>query len=138
MQLNEIQFKLRRKTRIGRGGKRGNTSGRGQKGQKSRSGRNIRPAERDLILRLPKLRGYKNKPLGDLPKIFNLRDLHKLIENNKVIDIDLFKKEGLIRGGEKKIKILGDGSINKSVEFRGFDVSKSARNKIEKAGGKIT
>ncbi|HQA95804.1 MAG TPA: uL15 family ribosomal protein [Candidatus Colwellbacteria bacterium] len=45
------------KKRIGRGGKRGKTGGRGQKGQKSRAGHKIRPAERDFIQRLPKLRG---------------------------------------------------------------------------------
>lgn len=50
------------KKRIGRGGKRGTTAGRGTKGQKARSGHVIRPAERDLIQRLPKLRGYANKP----------------------------------------------------------------------------
>lgn len=64
MQLHELQpnHGYADRKRIGRGGKRGNTSGRGQKGQKSRAGRRIRPAERDLIQRLPKLRGVKNKP----------------------------------------------------------------------------
>jgi len=64
MQLHELQPDSPNKTRkrIGRGGKRGTTSGRGQKGQKSRAGRRIRPAERDLIQSLPKLKGVKNKP----------------------------------------------------------------------------
>ncbi|OGY60161.1 MAG: hypothetical protein A3B23_00070 [Candidatus Colwellbacteria bacterium RIFCSPLOWO2_01_FULL_48_10] len=66
MQLHELQpvYPNRSRIRIGRGGKRGNTSGRGQKGQKSRAGRRIRPAQRDLIQRMPKLRGVKNKPKG--------------------------------------------------------------------------
>jgi len=64
MQLHELQptFPNKDRKRIGRGGKRGTTSGRGQKGQSSRAGHRIRPAERDFIQRLPKLRGVKNKP----------------------------------------------------------------------------
>lgn len=63
MQLHQLKpdHDLRAKKRVGRGGKRGTTSGKGTKGQKSRSGHRIRPAERDLIQRLPKLRGFKNK-----------------------------------------------------------------------------
>ena len=59
---NSLQ-KDRKKKRVGRGGKRGTTSGRGTKGQKSRSGHRIRPAERDLLIRIPKLRGYRNKSI---------------------------------------------------------------------------
>lgn len=54
--LEPLHHNLEKK-RIGRGGKRGKTAGRGQKGQKSRAGHKIRPAERDFIQRLPKLRG---------------------------------------------------------------------------------
>jgi large subunit ribosomal protein L15 len=63
MLIHELQpeHKTRDKKRIGRGGKRGGYSGRGQKGQKSRAGRRIRPAERDIILRLPKLRGNRSR-----------------------------------------------------------------------------
>jgi large subunit ribosomal protein L15 len=59
MQLHELAptHRSKDKKRIGRGGKRGTFCGRGSKGQKSRAGHRIRPAERDLILRLPKLRG---------------------------------------------------------------------------------
>ena len=58
--------------RIGRSGKRGSYSGRGQKGQRSRSGHRIRPAERDIILKIPKMRGFRNKPKADMPVVFNL------------------------------------------------------------------
>jgi len=63
MLIHELQPEHpgRDKKRIARGGKRGTYSGRGHKGQKSRSGRNIRPAERDIILRLPKLRGNRSR-----------------------------------------------------------------------------
>lgn len=62
MQLHELQPKTKnkKKKRIGRGGKRGTYCGRGLKGQKSRAGRRIRPAVRDVILRIPKLRGKGN------------------------------------------------------------------------------
>jgi len=62
MQLHELQpdHKSKTKKRIGRGGKRGTFSGKGVKGQKSRAGRKIRPATRDLIQQIPKLRGAKN------------------------------------------------------------------------------
>ncbi|MBZ1348680.1 MAG: hypothetical protein KY053_00355 [Candidatus Liptonbacteria bacterium] len=61
MQLHELQpiYKNKPKKRIGRGGKKGNYCGRGLKGQKSRAGHRIRPAEREFVLRLPKLRGKK-------------------------------------------------------------------------------
>ncbi|MBI2010965.1 MAG: hypothetical protein HYS89_01915 [Candidatus Colwellbacteria bacterium] len=62
MQLHQIQptHKTPRGKRIGRGGKRGTYSGRGIKGQRSRAGRRIKPATRELIQRLPKLRGAGN------------------------------------------------------------------------------
>lgn len=64
MQLHELQslHPNKKEKRVGRGGKRGTYSGRGVKGQSSRAGHRIRPAERDLIQRMPKLRGFANKP----------------------------------------------------------------------------
>ena len=61
MQLNNIQRQTKRKysQSVGRGGKRGKTSGRGTKGQKARAGRKLRPEIRDVIMRLPKQRGYR-------------------------------------------------------------------------------
>src|SRR6266852_4622774 len=104
MQLHQFKSNQleRRRKRIGRGGKRGSYSGRGVKGQKSRSGRRLRPAERDLILRLPKQRGFANKPKSDKPVILNLKDIAKLLkahaEKGKtlVIDKDFLKAAGLL------------------------------------------
>lgn len=64
MQLHELQptYPNKSRRRIGRGYTRGKKAGKGQKGQRSRAGHSIRPAEKDLIQRLPKLRGVKNKP----------------------------------------------------------------------------
>lgn len=117
--------KDRAKKRIGRGGKRGTTSGRGTKGQKSRSGHRIRLAKRDLLIRFPKLRGYKNKSIHKKLDIINISDLEKSKET-------IFSEKNL-----GKVKILGNGELKKSVTVQGIPVSKSAREKIEKAGGKI-
>lgn len=116
-----------KKTRVGRGGKRGTTSGHGQKGQKSRSGRRIRPAERELLQRLPKLRGYKNRFRGEKMEVLNVGDLEKYSQNGVVNEKIL----------GKRVKILGDGEIKNSVTVERLPVSKSAKEKIEKAGGKI-
>jgi len=80
--LHEIKLEKPNKTkkRVARGGKRGTTAGRGQKGQKSRAGRRIRPAERDLVNRLPKLRGYKNKAARYKRK---LKKRKKTVDNAK-------------------------------------------------------
>ncbi|TSC83321.1 MAG: large subunit ribosomal protein L15 [Parcubacteria group bacterium Gr01-1014_19] len=115
------------KPRVGRGGKRGTMSGKGQKGQKSRSGRRMRPAERDLIQRLPKLRGTKNKPLEAALPVLNLKDLERVAQSGVVSEKIL----------GRKVKILGDGEIKKPVTIEGLPVSKSAKEKIEAAGGKI-
>lgn len=115
-----------KKTRVGRGGKRGTTSGHGTKGQKSRSGRRIRPAERDLIQRLPKLRGASNLKNAEKLPVINVGDLEK-------------KAKGEIISAENfgKVKILGGGELKKAFTIRNLPVSKSARKKIENAGGKI-
>lgn len=142
MQLHELkgQFKRKNKKRIGRGGKRGTTSGRGTKGQKSRSGHRIRPAERDLIQRLPKLRGFQNKSLKEKSLIISVGDLGKKIEGNSV-DLEILVKSGIIRNSDKnkKLKILNNGDLKKALEIKikGIEISKSARKKIEAAGGKI-
>ena len=116
----------KRKTQVGRGGKRGTTSGHGTKGQKSRSGRRIRPAERDFIQRLPKLRGTRNSKKSNKLLSVNVNGLEKLA------------KDGVISSENAgKIKILGNGEIKKAFTIKNIPVSKSAKEKIEAAGGKI-
>lgn len=139
MQLHQLKptHKSKNKKRVGRGGKRGTYSGRGQKGQKSRAGRRIRPALRDLLIRIPKLRGIKNKPLRPKPLVLNLQNLAKI--GSEIISVQTLKNGGLV---DKKyrgpVKILGDGEVKKPLILKGLSVSKSAKIKIEKAGGKIT
>jgi len=118
--------KNRKVQRVGRGGKRGTSSGRGTKGQKSRSGHRIRPAERDLLIRLPKLRGYRNKSINVKLRVIGLAQLEAMKGN-----------EFSIANLGMKAKILGNGEITRAITVDGIPVSKSAKEKIEKAGGKV-
>ena len=138
MQLHQLQpiTKLRSKKRIGRGGKRGSYSGRGMKGQKARAGHRIRPAERDLIIRLPKLRGFDNKPLKPASIVINLKQLEAKTKGD-IINKKALIESGLIRKSDKIIKILSGGKITRPLKIQGLVVSKKAKEKIEAAGGSI-
>lgn len=119
MLLHEISSSNKAsRARVGRGGKRGTTAGRGQKGQKAHAGRRIRPALHDFIQRLPKLRGHKNKPTSVKLGVINVGDLARLGEI------------------PRNVKILGVGETTKPFSVHG-PVSKSAKAKIEKAGGSV-
>ena len=141
MQLHQIKIKISKpKKRIGRGGKRGTYSGRGNKGQKSRAGRKMRPEWRDLLKKIPKLRGYKFKPVNAKMVVLNLARLNELFKENETINIESLLKKGLIAKMNKKIpavKIVGDGEVNKKLIIEGLKISASAKEKIEKAGGTI-
>jgi len=135
--VTTIHTSRRKKTRVGRGGKRGTTAGHGTKGQKSRSGHRIRPAERDFIQRLPKLKGVKNKP--NTKKIYTVVNVQSLEARflGKIVSPDTLHKEGFVKNKKSTIKILGNGALSKNLSFSHVLVSKSARKKIESAGGSI-
>lgn len=142
MQLHEIKPKTKNKKSktIGRGGKRGTYSGRGQKGQKSRAGRRIRPQLRDIIKKIPKKRGYKFKPVREKPYSINIKSLAKYFKEGEIINPLKLLKLGITeREGRKKIKIkiLGDGNLDKKFIISGCEVSKSAKEKILSAGGTV-
>lgn len=122
-------------TRVGRGGKRGTTSGGGQKGQRSRSGHRIRPAIRDLIQRLPKLRGYRNKQKNDRPVELTLSTLQDV--KASVITIAALVEAGLMENKNQTVKILATGRLAKALKLEGVKVSAGAKAKIEKAGGSV-
>lgn len=128
--LHQLQPNTPRKyprPRVGRGGKRGTTAGHGQKGQKARSGRRIRPALRDYIQRIPKLRGHRNAKRSIPMRIVTLKDLEtKALEG--VITPKTF-------GGI--VKILGTGTLTKKVSVEGLPVSESAKAAILRAGGSV-
>jgi large subunit ribosomal protein L15 len=143
MQLHQISRsrKLRSKKRVGRGGAHGTFSGRGVKGQKSRAGAKIRPAWRDLIKQIPKKRGYKFKPRTEKLVVINLDILNKTFKEGEIVSpASLLKKKLIsrIKGMMPEVKILGGGEIAKKLSFTDFVMSKSARNKIKKAGGTIS
>ena len=144
MQLNQLQRVTPRKyeKRVGRGGKRGKTSGRGTKGQKARAGHRIRPDVREQLKKLPKLRGYKQKSIQDKPLVVNVASLEVAFASNDQVNPSVLLERGLIRSrrGSKKpvVKILGDGELTKKLNVSGCIISAPARAKIEKAGGFIT
>lgn len=134
----------KRLQRIGRSGKRGSYSGRGVKGQRSRSGHRIRPAERDIILKIPKMRGFRNKPKADAAVVFNLGVLSKKFGSQAKAGVPLEVNHALLKtvrllkkDYKGKVKVLGTGEITFPVAVSGFEVSASAKLKIEKAGGSV-
>jgi len=139
MQLHQLQpkYKNKNRKRVGRGGKRGTYSGRGMKGQKSRAGHRIRPAKRDLIQRLPKLRGFKFKSFRIKPKVLNLSELEKKIRGN-IINRQILLQAGLIRKSDRRIKIVGSkkGEIKKVFRIEGVEISKKLKRAVEAAGEK--
>ena len=122
----------------GRGSGHGKTSGKGHKGQKARAGRGIllglEGGQVPLIRRLPKF-GFRSKsPI--LNQVVNVESLNRFT-NGAVVTKESLKNEGLISSVNKPFKILGEGEIKKSVIVKEGSVSKSAQEKIIKAGGKI-
>ncbi|MBM3281361.1 MAG: 50S ribosomal protein L15 [Candidatus Harrisonbacteria bacterium] len=142
MQLHDLRphhLKEKKKTRVGRGGKRGTYSGRGSNGQKQHAGRRIKPAISNLIIRLPKLRGFKNKPKSPKAIIINIKDLAKL-KSDIVSPVTLLEAGFIVkRDLGSKIKLLSDGEAMKAYTVSPEIItSVLARNKIEKAGGKVS
>ncbi len=146
MQLHNISpiHKSKKKKRIGRGGKSGTYSGRGQKGQKSRAGARFEPIIRGLIKKYPKLRGYRFKSKAKILKskitILSLDVLEtKFKSGDKVNSQTLLEKKIICRmkGKIPAVKILGRGELTKTLIIQNCDISKSAREKVEKAGGTI-
>lgn len=147
MQIHQLtrHTPLKRSKRVGRGGKRGKTSGRGTKGQKARAGSKIRPQLRDLIKKLPKRRGYGKNRARTVnssvvkPTPVNLTALGVFSDGDTVTPETLFEKAVITKkkGRLPKVKILGMGEIKVKISISGCEVSKTAQEKIEKAGGSV-
>jgi len=133
---------VKNKKRIGRGNGSGHgtTSGRGSKGQLSRSGGRSKTrlgfegGQMPLHRRLPHIKGFKNTRKVE----FNIVNLSKLerFDEGLTVDFDALVKMGMIMNKENKVKILGSGSLTKKLTVKADYFSKSAIEKIEKAGGK--
>ena len=140
MQLHTLQRKhplKKDRPRVGRGGKRGSYSGRGVKGQKAHAGRRIPSGLKEILSRLPKLRGVKNKSIQEKPEVVNLGDLGKIPGEINIINKNVLAEHGLIKDARNRVKILGNGYIKKPVTLQGLMISQSAKKKIEVAGGTV-
>ena len=142
MQLHELKpiHKLKKRKRIGRGGKRGTYAGRGIKGQKARAGRRLKPVIRELIKKYPKLRGYRFKK-GELgPVILNIETLEKKFQTGDLITPEVLLERKIIpriKGRLPQVKILAKGKLTKSLTIENCLVSKKAKEIIEKAHGVV-
>lgn len=138
MQLHEIApaHPGKTKKRVGRGGKRGDNSGTGHKGQKSRAGHKMNPALHEMLIRIPKLRGFKNKPLFGKPMGINLAILEAKMAAG-VVSMETLLAAGVVRKAQKDIKILGTGEVTKKFDVQGLAVSKTAIEKIVAQGGTV-
>jgi large subunit ribosomal protein L15 len=148
MQLHELKPVTPKKSakRIGRGGKRGKMSGRGHKGQTARAGNSTRPEMRDLIKKLPKLRGHgvNRAEAVNAERVLavpvNVSALETAFAAGDVVSPKTLVAAGVVATKRKKapaVKILGTGELTKKLIVEGCAVSKSAKEKIEKAGGSV-
>ena len=147
MKLNTLYSKVKKsKKRLGRGigSGKGKTSGRGHKGQKSRSGVAIKSFEggqMPLYRRLPK-RGFKSFTNNKNVAIINLSRIQEIIVNekntlNNKINLENLQKSKFINKKYKRLKLLGSGDLKKKFDIEVNSISKSAKEKIEKLGGKV-
>ena len=141
MKLSELEAapgSRKNRKRVGRGigSGSGKTSGRGQKGQKSRSGGNPHPwfegGQMPLYRRLPK-RGFTNIFRKEY-EVVNLVQLIKL-KNESPVTPEVLKSKGMIHKIDL-VKILGNGELTEAITVHAHKFSKSAKDKIEKSGGK--
>ena len=125
--------------RIGRGHGSGNgkTAGKGHKGQKARSGGGVRPGfeggQMPMTRRIPK-RGFNNIFATKYSTV-NVSDLDKFVDGT-VVDAELLAASGLVKNTANGVKILGNGELTKNLTVKASAFSASAKEKIEKAGGK--
>ena len=143
MKLNELSpapgsQKSSRRLGRGVGSGSGKTAGRGTKGYNSRSGGGVRPGyeggQMPIHRRLPK-RGFTNIFRKKIA-VVNIRDLSRF-ESGSVVDEKALTEAGLIKGRRDGVKLLGNGEISHPLEIKVNLISKSAREKIEAAGGKV-
>lgn len=136
--LSPIKGSKRSKKRLGRGpGCHGKTSGKGHKGQRARTGKSLsrwfEGGQTPLKLRTPK-RGFKNL-FKTSYELVNVGDLDSF-QDEQTISVQELADAGLVRG-KGPVKLLGKGEIEKKLDIKVHAFSKSAAEKIEKAGGKI-
>ena len=144
MELNELKYtkgSTRNNKRVGRGTSSGHgkTSGRGQKGQNARSGGGVRigfeGGQNPLVFRVAK-RGFSNYNFETKYATINLSDLERFSDGAEVTP-ELLKEMGLVKKQLDGIKVLGNGKLTKKLTVKAHKFSKSAKEAIEKVGGKV-
>src|ERR1044071_3342639 len=142
-ELKNVPGAVHRKKRVGcgEGGGHGKTSGRGGKGQTARSGGSIRPGfeggQMPLYRKLPH-RGFNNYEHRTEIAVLNVGELASLDASVRDVNAELLASSGLIRGGEKTVKILGDGELSRALNVTAAKFSASAKSKIEKEIGRAS
>ena len=144
MKLHDVNRdinKNKRRRRIGRGPGSGwgKTAGRGHKGAKSRAGYSrlavFQGGAMPLVRRVPK-RGFNNRWALEVFAV-NVRALEDNFASGDEVTIEALKEKGIVSGKFDLVKVLGDGELTKSLTVSAHRFSKSATEKIEKAGGKV-
>lgn len=141
-QLNNLTPLVKKRKRVGRGGKLGGTSGKGNKGQKARSGPKIRIAfeggQMPLFRRLPK-RGFSNFDHATNYTIVNLQKIDDAFQTGDLVTKDSLVEKGLIKVQKGKkgflLKVLGKGTLSKKLIIQADAFSESALKNIEISGG---
>ena len=142
MNLNDVHRgikKYRRRKRVGRGigSGYGKTCGRGHKGQKSRAGYSVHPTfeggQMPLVRRIPK-RGFHNR-FALTVAIVNLGDLQERFDDGAEVTPEKLRQKHLANGRYDLLKVLGDGELTKKLKISAHRFSRTALEKIEKAGG---
>lgn len=142
MQIHSVvrKTKLKKHKIVGRGGRRGKTSGRGTKGQNARAGRKKRPEIRTIIKKLPKKRGYRFKSIQLKPVSLTFTQIEKYFNQGETVSpVTLAEKGFSVKQGTtlSKIKVLGTGTLTKKLTFSKCLVSAGAKAAIEALGGTI-
>lgn len=137
MQFHQLQpiHKGRKSRRVGRGGKRGTYSGRGIKGLGARAGGKFRPPEREILKKIPKLRGYRFKVFREKPMTVSLSRIASHFKEGEMISPATLLQRGLIerrKGKIPKVKILGGRELNKGLVFKDVTFSKSVQAQVKK------
>lgn len=144
MILNDVHRginKNKKRKRIGRGpgSGHGKTSGRGHKGQGSRAGHSQHPTfaggSMPMIRRVPK-RGFNNRWALNIA-VVNLDQIDAAFEAGAEVTLEALQAKNLARGRFDELKILGNGELTKKLKICGHRFSKSAEEKIAKAGGEV-
>ena len=140
LSLEPSKGATQRKKRPGRGNGSGlgRTAGRGEKGYHARSGSKNRSwfegGQMPIHRRLPK-RGFSNSLFCKTYQVVNLQAINEL--GLETVDAQILQEKGLVKSALQPIKILGDGNIETSVNITASCFSKSAKEKIEQAGGSV-